>query len=119
MDAPPVGLGQLRQQAHEELRQRRCLQGMSTAVGGLPMHRPAFPATAALDLEAGGPMLADEAQPADEQHRGEAVALPANDGELARDLRGEVVRIVWQRIHLAHRCGYMRYRSLWQDRGSR
>jgi hypothetical protein len=119
MDAPPFGLGQLRQQTHEELRQRRRLKGMSTAVGGMPMHHPAFPTTAALDLEASGPMLADEAQPADEQHRGETVALPTSDGELARDLRVEVVRIVWQRIYLAHLCGYMRRRSLWQDRGSR
>jgi hypothetical protein len=94
IDAPPVGLGQLRQQAHEQLRQCRRLKGMDTAVGGMPMQSPTFPTAAALDLEAGGTMVADEAQPADEQHRGEAVPLRTDDGELARDLRVEVVMIV-------------------------
>jgi hypothetical protein len=58
------------------------------------MHGPTFSPTAALDLEPGGPMVTDEAQPADEHHRREAVPLRTDDGELARDLRVEVGRVV-------------------------
>jgi hypothetical protein len=117
LEAPPVGVGQPRQQAHAEFRQRRCFQDMGVAIGGMPMRRPTFPTAAALDLEAGGTVVTDEAQPADEQHRREAVPLRTDDGELARDLRLEVVRIVSQCHHMdlySHkkRC------SLWQDRKS-
>jgi hypothetical protein len=116
LEAPPIGGGQRRQQAHEERRQRRRLQGMGAAVGGLPTQRPAFPTPAALDLEAGGPLVADEAQSADEHHGGEAVPLRTDDGELARDLRVDVGGVVWQRIHRAHLCGYQGRRPAWQGR---
>jgi hypothetical protein len=118
MEAPPIGFGQLRQQAYKERRQCGRLQGMGAAVGGLPMHGPAFPTTAALDLEASGPMVADEAQPADEHHRGKAVPLRTDDGELARDLRVEVGGVVWQNIHRVHLCGDQGRRPAWKGRRS-
>jgi hypothetical protein len=69
-----------------------------------------------LDLKARGTLVTDEAQPADEHHRGEAVLLPTNDGELALDLSGEVIRIASRVIHEVHLCSQRRYGTRWQDR---
>jgi hypothetical protein len=110
MDAPPVGLGQLRQRGR--------LEGMNPAVAGVPVHDPVLSRTAALDLEAGGAVRISEAQPAEEQHRGEAVPLRADHGELTRELRVEVVVIRGKSIHGESLCSHQGRRPTGEGRRS-
>ena len=99
LEAPPLGLGQSRAQAHIELRERRRVEGLGMVGQGLPVHGPVLVTAAPPDLRAGWAVGAGEAQPAGEHDRSEAVPLVAHDGEVARDLCCKCLRIVRQCLH--------------------